>query len=220
MAIAPGEFVEIEFIGKTTDNDIFDTNIKEEAKKIGRKLQENKTIICIGEGMLLKSIDEFLIGKDLGKYTLSLTPEKAFGLRKKELVKIMPSSVFKNSQYRPQAGMLFTFDNMIGKVNAVSGGRVVVDFNNPLAGKNVVYELDIKSKVTNQDEKVKSLMNYFFKREFPFEVKEEKIIIQAEKPYIEFIKIFEEPFKKLLNLGLEVSEAKSTGKAEDNKEKE
>jgi FKBP-type peptidyl-prolyl cis-trans isomerase 2 len=220
MAIAPGEFVEIEFIGKTTDNDIFDTNIKEEAKKIGRKLQENKTIICIGEGMLLKSIDEFLIGKDLGKYTLSLTPEKAFGLRKKELVKIMPSSVFKNSQYRPQAGMLFTFDNMIGKVNAVSGGRVVVDFNNPLAGKNVIYELDIKSKVTNQDEKVKSLMNYFFKREFPFEVKEEKIIIQAEKPYIEFIKIFEEPFKKLLNLGLEVSEAKNTGKAEDNKEKE
>ena len=206
MSIKQGDFIEIEFIGKTQDNEIFDTNIQEEAKKLGRKLQEDKTIICIGEEMLLKAIDEFLIGKELGKYILSLPPEKAFGLRKKELIKIMPMSVFKNSQYKPQVGMLFTFDNLIGKINAMSGGRVVVDFNNPIAGKNVSYELYAKSEIKDENEKVKSLMRYFLRKEFEFKIENNKLIIEAEKNYAGFIPLFKDNFKKILNLELEIKE--------------
>ena len=205
MSIKKGDFIEIEFIGRTYDNKIFDTNIKKEAEKLGRKIEE-KTIICIGENMLLKAIDEFLIGKDLGRYNLQLTPEKAFGLRKKELIKIMPSSVFKNSQYKPQPGMLFTFDNLIGKIISVSGGRVIVDFNNPLAGKNISYELNVKSIVKDENEKIKALMRYFFKREFPFVVENKKLIIESEKNYIDFIQLFKDAFKRILNLDLEIKE--------------
>jgi FKBP-type peptidyl-prolyl cis-trans isomerase 2 len=212
MEIKQGDFVEIEFIGKIIEGDIFDTNIAEELKKLGRENQEIIKSICIGEGMLLKSIDDFLIGKDLGKYTLSLPPEKAFGVRKKELIKTMPISVFNSSQQKPQVGMLFTFDNMIGKISAVSGGRVVVDFNNQLSGKNVYYELNVKSIITEENEKIKSLMNYFFRKELPFKVKDKKLVIEAEKNYIDFILLFKDTFKKILNLDLEMIEMKNKEK--------
>jgi FKBP-type peptidyl-prolyl cis-trans isomerase 2 len=208
MKINKGDFVEIEFIGKVLEGEVFDTNIEEELKKLERTKQDKKTVICIGEGMILKAIDEFLIGKDLGKYTLSLTPEESFGTRKRELIKTMLISVFNSSQHKPQIGMLFTFDNMIGKINAVSGGRVVVDFNNPLSGKNVVYELDVKSRIDDENEKIKSLMNYFFKKEFEFEVKDKKLIIKAEENYANFVSLFKEPFKKILNLDIEILKIK------------
>jgi len=102
--------------------------------------------------------------------------------------------------------MHFTFDNLIGKIISVSGGRVIVDFNNPLAGKNISYELNVKSIVKDENEKIKALMRYFFKREFPFVVENKKLIIESEKNYIDFIQLFKEAFKRILNLELEIKE--------------
>ncbi|MEM3405674.1 MAG: peptidylprolyl isomerase [Candidatus Pacearchaeota archaeon] len=205
MVLKKGDFIEIEFLGKTEDGEIFDTNIKEELKKMNID-SERKTIICIGEGMILKSIDNFLLGKDLGEYILKLKPEEAFGLRKKELIKLMPISVFKNSKEKLQPGMIFSFDNILGKIISISGGRVLVDFNNPLAGKNIIYEINIKSKIEDINEKIKALMNYFFKREFEYEIKDKKLIIEAEKNFFSFINLFKDNFKRILDLEIEIKE--------------
>ena len=43
------DFVELEFIGKELDGKIFDTNVPEEAEKIGLKISDNKFIICVGQ---------------------------------------------------------------------------------------------------------------------------------------------------------------------------
>ena len=80
--IQKNDFIEIEFIGKIKDGEIFDTNIKEEAKKIDLNIEARPLIICIGQKMILPSIDDFLMNKSLGKYPLELTPDKAFGERK------------------------------------------------------------------------------------------------------------------------------------------
>jgi len=199
------DFVEIEYIGKVKDGDIFDTNIEEEAKKIGVDIKTRPLIICIGQGMILPAIDEFLIGKEDGNsYTLKLPPEKAFGARKRELVKTMPLSVFNKHQITPQTGMVFTFDNLLGRISAVSGGRVIVDFNNPLAGKDVVYNLKIKRKLTDINEKIKTLMLTFFRKEFEYELKNKKLILKAELGFKKFIELFKKKFKEILDLELEV----------------
>ena len=66
------DFVDLEFTARVRDGDIFDTNIKDDAKKINLEIETNPLVICLGQGMILPSIDEFLIGKIPGKYTLEI----------------------------------------------------------------------------------------------------------------------------------------------------
>jgi len=208
------DFVEIEYTGKTKDGEIFDTNIEEEAKKINLDIKTRPLIICLGQNMILPSIDEFLIGKEIGEYILELFPEKAFGNRNRNLVKTMPLSVFSKHNIKPEKGMVFTFDDMFGKVLS-SGSRVIVDFNNPIAGKEVVYELKIKKIITDIDNEIKSLMLSFFRQEFQFEVKEKKLIIKLQKQDLTIkplIELFKEKFKEILNLELEVTEVEKEEK--------
>lgn len=217
--LSKGDFIELQYTGKIKDtNEIFDTNIEEEAKKINLDVKTKPLIICLGQNMILPSIDEFLIGKESGKeYILFLEPEKAFGKRNRNLIKTMPFSVFSKHNLNPEKGMVFTFDNVIGKITTVSGGRVIVDFNNPLASKEVVYELRVKRKVIDINEKVNSIMIFFLRKEFSFEIKEKKLIIKLKKQeenFKKFIESFKENFKETLSLDLEVQELKETKKKE------
>ena len=156
--------------------------------------------------MFLNAIDDFLIGKEIGKHTIELTPEKAFGNRQPQAVQRMPMTVFREHNLNPIPGVQFNFDGKIGKVLAASGGRIMVDFNHPLAGKDVVYEINVLKKVDNINEKVKALNDFLFKREFKFEVKDKKLILEVPKEMTKLIEMFKDKFKEILGLDLEVKE--------------
>ncbi len=201
------DFIELEFVGKTQEGEIFDTNLKQEAEKIGLDIKTRPLVICLGESMILPVIDSFLIGKEGGNdYTLSLTPQESFGVRQRELVKIMPHSVFIKKDILPIQGQTYVFDTMLGKISAISGGRVTVDFNNPLAGKNVVYSLKIKKKITDIQEKAKTLVLAYFRFELPFEIKDKKIIFNVNAGFKPLIEHFKPKFLDILGLELEVIE--------------
>ena len=227
------DFIELDFIGRVKGGEIFDTNIPEEAKKINLEIETKPLVICLGQNMILPAIDEFLIGKEIGKYSLELGPEKAFGLRNRELIKTMSIKVFLEKEIMPQPGMMFNFDNIIGKISAVSGGRVIVDFNHPLSNKTVIYELNIKKKIEDKKEKIESLMLFFFQKKFDFkiskssdfddaqkskegkkisDIEEKKILVKAEAKLKPLFDMFRPKFKEIFNLELEIEEA--TEKAE------
>ncbi len=214
------DFIELEFVGRTVEGEIFDsvqksekegeifdTNIPKEAEKINLDIKTRPLIICLGENMILPAIDSFLIGKELGKaYTLNLKPEEAFGQRNRELIKIMPSNVFVKKGIQPFQGQTYVFDTMLGKITAISGGRITVDFNNPLSGKSVSYKLLVKKQVSELSEKVKSLSMYYFRFELPFEIKDKKIIFTLNAGFKPLIEHFKLKFNELLGLKLEVVE--------------
>jgi FKBP-type peptidyl-prolyl cis-trans isomerase 2 len=214
------DFIELEFVGRVKNGEIFDTNIKEEAEKISLEIQERPLIICIGQNMILPAIDEFLVGKDAGRHTLELSPEKAFGVRSRELIKTMPIKIFLEKNIAPRAGMVFNFDNVLGKISAVSGGRVIVDFNHPLSNKTVIYELNIKKLVEDNKEKVETLSNLFFRQKTDFRIENNKIIFSAEKQFKPFLELFKEKFKEILSLDMEVEEKKEEIKSEGKPESE
>lgn len=217
MAFQKKDFIEIEFTGKTKEGEIFDSNIKEDLEELHRghnhEIDTTPFIFCLGEGMFLKAIDDFLIGKpdsDFPKeYNIELQPEKAFGLRNSQFVQMVPLKVFIQNETRPVPGMMFNMDGRIAKVISVSGGRVVIDFNNPLAGKAVSYKIKILRKVEDLNEKLKSFIEFLFKRDLKYEIHEKKLIIHAEKPLVEFVKLFSDKFKELFELELEVIETES-----------
>ena len=216
------DFVEIEFIGRNlANNEIFDTNIKEEAKKINLELSGKPLIVRIGDGMVVKGFDEALESKEIGKkYTIKLEPEKAFGKRQPNLARLIPMKVFIEQKIYPQAGMTLALDNNLVKVMSVSGGRVMVDFNNPLAGKDVEYEFTIKRLVEDPKEKINAVQRFYFGMEFEFDVDEhKKKIIFKNVKLAPVLNLFKEKFKEILGMDLEIFEQKKKEeKYEDKKE--
>ncbi len=162
MAIKKGDFVELDYTGKLADdNKVFDTTIASVATSAGLnpKAQYKPVIICVGEGQLLKGLDEYLEGKEMGTHSVAIPAEKAFGKKDAKMLKLIPSKKFKEAKIDPFVGLEVNIDNQYGIVRSVSGGRVTVDFNHPLASKDLVYEVEVKRQVTKADEQVAALLD-------------------------------------------------------------
>jgi FKBP-type peptidyl-prolyl cis-trans isomerase SlyD len=215
MTLQKNDFIEIEFTGKIKRGEIFDSNLKKDIEKAELKTPAKPFIFALGQGMFLKGVDDFLIGKEPNKnYHIELTPENAFGIREPNLIKLIPAQVFKQHKLNPFPGALFNFDGKIAKVLSVSGGRIRVDFNNPLAGKDVEYDIRVLRKVEDTNEKINALNSFLFKKEFKFEIKDKKLILEVEKPLAKFVEMFKEKFKEMFNLELEIKEIKPPVKKE------
>lgn len=228
--ISKNDFIEIEFTAKLKDGDIFDSNIKEDLEKLhaghSHPINAKPLIFSIGNHMFVEGIDEYLIGKETNKtYNIELSPEKAFGKRNPRLIKIIPLSAFKTQKYQPQPGMTFNFDGQMAKILSVSGGRIITDFNNPLAGKEVVYNIHVKKKVTDVDEKVKALNDFLFQQEFKFKInqKDKKITFELnekQKPLQKFLELFNDKFKEIIGYDINVevsSNIRSSSEKKENK---
>ena len=208
MVLQKKDFIEIEFTAKIKGGEIFDSNIKEDLIKLNPNANPKPFVFCLGEGMFLKGIDDFLIGKNIGEYDIELSPEKAFGKRNPKLIQMVPMKIFNEQKLNPVPGIMFDFDGRIAKVLTVSSGRVMVDFNNPLAGKIVVYKIKVLRKIEDINEKIKALNEFLFKKNFDFKVNDKKIIIMVEKGMKNFVELFKDKFREILGLELEVEEIK------------
>lgn len=221
MAIQKKDFIEIKFSGYS-DGKVFDSNIEEDLKKLNPEAKPSQTLVIVGEGMIVPGLDKALEGKDIGNdYEIKLSPKEGFGERDRNLVKVVPLSAFTEKNVYPQVGMIFAIDNYLVKILAISGARVTADFNNPLAGKEVVYKFKIVRKVEDIKEKTEFLLSSFLRMVPEFEVKED-IIVRGPKQLEIFVHGFKDKFKELLgkDLKFEVKEEKKEAKAEASEKKE
>jgi len=217
------DFVEINFLGRNLQtNEVFDTNITEEAKKIKIELSGKPLIVSVGAGMVVPGFDEALEDKEVGKkYSIKISAERAFGKRQPDLVRMIPLKVFAQQKIYPQAGMTFALDNNLVKIISVSGGRVMVDFNNPLAGKEVEYEFIINRIISDIREKANALQRFFFEQEFEFEIddKNKKLIFKDLK-LTPILNAFREKFKEFLDMDVEIFAKPEKANSEKKIEKE
>jgi len=208
--IQKNDFIEIEFTGKAND-EIFDTTNKKEAEQMNPEIDIKNIkpiVVSVGNQMLLKGFDDELEGKEIGKkYSIHILPEKAFGKRDPSMIKTIPMRVFKEKNINPVPGMALQLDNYIAKVLSVSGGRIIVDFNNPLAGKEIDYDFKITKKIEDINEKINSLQDFFFKQKFEFKIdeKNKKVIFKDEK-IKPLIQMFNQKFKDMIGFDFEVEE--------------
>jgi peptidylprolyl isomerase/FKBP-type peptidyl-prolyl cis-trans isomerase SlyD len=143
------DFVIVNYSGKIKENSLeFDKG-------------ENLPII-VGINYTLKGIDKALLVMQVGdKKTIEILPEDGFGNRDERLIRLVPLAEFKKHNTDPIPGMVVEADNMRGRVMSVSGGRVKVDFNHPLSGKTLIYDLEIKQKLEDIESKVKALVKMY-----------------------------------------------------------
>ena len=157
----------IEFTGMEQESGkIFDTTDEKTAKENGL-YKENAIFKAIpvvtGKGDVLPGLDEALEKMKAGEEkTIEMGPEKAFGERKKDLVIVVPLQEFKKRKIQPFPGLIVDLDGQYGRVQTVSGGRVRLDLNSDLAGKNVEYKIKVIKEYTKPEEKAQALAEKYF----------------------------------------------------------
>ena len=167
MAVKEGDFIRLEYTGKVQETgDVFDTTDENVAEEAGIKL-DNKSYgaipIVIGGGHVLKGLDEALIGmEESEEKTVEIAPEEGFGLRDPKLLQLIPMGEFRKQGMKPEVGMAITSDGVTGIIRSVSGGRVRVDFNHELAGKNLEYNIKVIKVIEDDVDKVKSMIELHY----------------------------------------------------------
>lgn len=198
-----GDFLLIEFLGRVKlTGEIFDLSSEEEAKKAGiynEKQKYGPGLVVIGAGMTMPGVEEQLKGMKLGdEREFEVPAEKAFGPRNRKLIKIISINNFYKQNMNPVPGAMVSIDNRDCKIKSVSGGRVMVDFNHPLAGKDLLYKARIVKKITDLKEKTDRLLDYYgLEGEKTLDKVKGTLAIKTEKPIPPaYQKVFEQNIKK------------------------
>jgi FKBP-type peptidyl-prolyl cis-trans isomerase SlpA len=101
----------------------------------------------VGDGNLLPGFEQALYGLKAGdKRSLPIAPEQGFGQPNPQNVQVMPRSQFKDMDLAE--GLLVIFNDaanaeLPGMVQSFDDNQVSVDFNHPLAGKTLSFEVEI-----------------------------------------------------------------------------
>jgi peptidylprolyl isomerase len=164
MVLQKGDFILIEYTAKVKEtNEVFDTTNEETAKKEHLhkegEIYEPKLIV-IGEGWMLKTLDETFPTMKLNKATtVEISPDKAFGSRDPEKVKRVPLKQLLAKGINPAIGMRIEYGGKNASIRSIGAGRVLLDFNLPLAGKTLVYDVTVQKKLAAKEDKMAALIH-------------------------------------------------------------
>jgi FKBP-type peptidyl-prolyl cis-trans isomerase 2 len=208
MKIKEKDFVEIDYTGSIKEtNQIFDLTDKETAQKnnlFDPNFKYGSRVICVGEKEILPAIDKALIGKDVpSEVKIDLKPEEAFGPRDSKLMKIIPTNDLLKQEIRPFPGLQIQVQGFVGTVRTVSTGRTTIDFNHPLAGKELIYDIKIKSIITDPKVKLRNLFENAFKladKEYALIYDQNKVTIKLNGPEMpaELLQMFVKKAKEVI----------------------
>ena len=158
MKAKKGDYVRIEYTGMLGDGSVFDTTSMEGAKEAGifdEKSRYGPALITLGKNQAIVGLEDAIEEMEEGtEREVTIKPDKAFGQMNPNLITIVPLSKFKDQDVNPMPGMLLNIDNRTGMIKAVSGGRIVVDFNHPLAGKELKYKVKLLKVLSTLKDKV------------------------------------------------------------------
>ena len=132
-----GDRVKINFTGKLEDGSIFANTADSEPLEFN-----------LGEGKIIPGIENAVEGMNVGESrTVNVNPEQAYGQRQDELVEEVGRDQFPQN-VEPKVGQSFEVPQQAGqpmvvRVIDVSEQTVTLDGNHPLAGRDLIFELEL-----------------------------------------------------------------------------
>ncbi|AAY80029.1 peptidyl-prolyl cis-trans isomerase [Sulfolobus acidocaldarius DSM 639] len=158
------DFVYIDYVAKVKDTgEIFDTTIEEEAKKANiysNNVKYEPKLVILGEHSIISGLEEAIYQMNAGEEKeVEIPPEKAYGKKDPTKVRIVSLGDLKKRGVNPYPNMMVRFtDGSVATVKSVTGGRVVLDFNHPLADKTVIYKVKVVKVLQDEKDKVKAVL--------------------------------------------------------------
>jgi peptidylprolyl isomerase len=135
MPASSGDTVRVHYRGTLDDGSAFDSSE-------GRAPLE----FTIGEGEVIPGFEAGVDGLDVGgTITVTIEPDQAYGARNEELVHRVDSEVFAEEPYVGAEIELVAPDGSVlpGRIAEISGAECVVDFNHPLAGETLTFDIEL-----------------------------------------------------------------------------
>lgn len=136
-AIGPGKAVTLHFAIKLEDGQIIDSNFDAEPARFE-----------FGDGNIPEGFEQAMLGLKVGEHVeLTIAPERGFGMHNPSNIQVLPRSQFRDMELEP--GLVISFQEPGGELPGVitdfNDDKVTVDFNHPLAGKTLIFEVEVKA---------------------------------------------------------------------------
>ena len=165
--------------------EVIETTMEEDAKKLGSHDPARKyepRLVAVGEGWVLKGVDEALgTANVMDNLTIDVPPEKGFGERDPNKVKMIPIRRFGERANELRIGDEVQVEDRKGTVRLIGSGRAQIDFNHRYAGKALTYQLEIVKNLDSDPEKAIALI----RRRLPIEVDKVQVAIVEDSASIE-----------------------------------
>jgi FKBP-type peptidyl-prolyl cis-trans isomerase 2 len=188
--VSEKSLVYIDYSGTTKDDGVvFDTTMPEVAKESGIFRENDRyepMLVAIGQNWLLRALEEELVGMKVGdSKTIEVPPEKGAGQRDPKKMKMIAKTKLAKHKTRPIKGEQITFGNERGVITAVFGRQVRVDFNSPLAGRTLVFDVTLRNIVSDPEEKLRAVVKRRIPgipvEEFKFSIEKKTVTIELPK---------------------------------------
>ena len=166
-AVNKGDFIKVEMTGSSVETgEVFETTSEEVAQESGL-WEENRTfeprLVIVGDGYVLRGVDERLPGTPFDEETeIEIPPEEAFGERNPADVQMVPFRVLRSKGINPYVGAELEIDGRPAIIRSVGAGRVQVDYNHRLAGRQIVYKLKVVEHIDDEKDKMRALIGRRF----------------------------------------------------------
>ncbi|NHK32219.1 MAG: hypothetical protein FK730_12755 [Asgard group archaeon] len=205
VKIKQGDFIRITFTLRVkSTNRIIETTDEKVAKKANIFDEKNsygpRLMIVGNEEMFLKRLNSAIIGKEIGeKLKVAIPPEETFGHKDSTKIKMLGRKELVAKNIIPEVGKQIQWGNQTGVIISAAGGRVRVDFNHPLVGQTIEYNVELLDKINGVKKKIEALIDYRIPgvdlKEFIIKDEKEKVTIAipqeiiSKDPYIQFRKM-------------------------------
>lgn len=138
--VAEGSVVKVHYTGMFSDGVKFDSS----------RDRDEPISFTVGSGDMIEGFENSVVGMSQGQVkTIKLKPDVAYGEHKKELFKVVHADEVPEG-FAPEEGLFIKGERMdgteiVGKITEVYGGDrgFMVDFNHPLAGKTLEFEIEV-----------------------------------------------------------------------------
>lgn len=139
-SVATNDEVIISFTGKLETGDVFMIVPPDEP-----------ITIALGQSELPPTVENAVVGMKKGETKkIRVSPEEGYGRRTKDLLHEVSQKVF-GDKVTPKAGMIVSQKiekdgkqhDIPATIIELKGDKVVIDYNHPLAGHNLTYELTV-----------------------------------------------------------------------------
>lgn len=135
MPVQSGDTVRVHYRGSLADGTQFDSSE-------GR----DPIAFTVGESQVIPGFENGVVGLEVGEsVTVSIEPDQAYGPRQEELFQTFPKADFAEepcvggsvSAVSPQG------EHLTGRVVKIEDDAVTLDFNHPLAGETLTFEIEV-----------------------------------------------------------------------------
>lgn len=166
MPLTKGEYILLDYtVVVKEENKVVETTQESVAREAGIYRPDGvygPRLVILGETPLWEPVESALLSLDEGQdFEVEVPPEKAYGVRDSSKVRTVSIREFHRRGLVPNVGDVVDFDGQKARVISISGGRVVLDFNHPLAGRVIIVRGRVVKRLVSVEERAVALLRRY-----------------------------------------------------------